>query len=149
MVEAAKERIEKTLSPLYNMGAYEFERWARMIQEGTNLALEIRAGETKFFTRFDALIMELHDQWKHLFRNKYQGVDWAEKFKKLVEKRNATIGQKIAIQRTPTGKTAIRTGYKEILLEIWGTLHDFKFAANLSVPMTHQLTDEERFKRSL
>lgn len=149
MIEGAKERTEKTLSPLYNMGAYEFERWAEMLKEGTNLALLIRGKKVDFLPRFEALIFEIHGQWKYLFRNRYGNINWEEKFTSLIQKHKDLIKGKTTIQKSTTGKTSIISGYPELLIEIWETLNDFKFAANLSVPMTHQLTDEERFKRSL
>jgi len=142
MVEPASQIVGKTLTPLYNMGMFEFERWAKMLDEGTRLALEVRSGRHIYLDSFYSLLGEMYSQWHGLMAVRRK--QWVKEFDELFSK-----AQKVNSRvKLPNGSISVSNEYISTLFKIWRRLHDFKVEAGLSVPTRVEITEEDRLKRA-
>ncbi len=145
MADDTSERMKRALGEKadWNLTLHEFERWSKMLMEGSFYAVQVRLGKKEYCKQLFAICNELADQWFSLVEK--NSPKNADKLERMIKEAALSINYSI---KTPRG-VMIKGEAPLKIIELWRYIHFLKQEVGLGVPTRRSLTPRERLKRAM
>lgn len=142
MEENAGDRFKDNIGKKadWNLALFHFERWGRMFEIGSSLAIGIRSGNLQDIENFFAVESEFIDEW--------WGMMSREEKKKFGDYQQTILKSLGRTSTDSSGQIMVRKDLPAKVLELWRELHTFQQQKGMGIPMRHDLGEEERLRRA-